>query len=461
MKRILLCFYSVLVCISANAQKYIWAALTDCGGNINATAMAVCDNQDAFVVGKFTGETFFYSAQKQDTMIKKIGVDGNDKSNFLACYDKNGKVKFVYKISGGQYLEVFKMLSYTDNSVLIFCNSECTININGEKAKTIDGLEAVGNVFRINSNGEIILSKKTKNAYVLQACVDLSGTVFCFYDQSKEYGKPNTIYKYDSNFNETGTVEFESATLKTINCIDGKVYAVIQNTFNSDVMYSEPKNPYKGKLGILQNHFALCELDFLSKKISVLKSWKVPHIINYDEKEVFLRNQIIVSQSKEKLYVSLFIYSDYLGFNFLDKRINNKYSSARVFQLGVDGSEKISEEFKGGYYNRNLSAGKNGELFIVFPIADSLKTEKGLVLSEKYSQYTNELVYLKLNKDLKTEWILKGGGTASVYSQSVITQAPNGSIYTINNLYEYAKLGSITLLPKWHSACYLSCIQEQ
>lgn len=453
-------FHVILVIIATDAQTYKWASLTDCGGNINATTMALCDNQDVFVVGKFTGETFFYSANKQDTMIKKIGVDGNDKSNFLACYDKNGKVKFVYKISGGQYLEIFSMLNYTDNSVLIFCNSECTININGEKGKTKDKTDAVGNVFRINSNGEIILAKKTKNAYVFNACSDLEGNVFCFYDQSKEYGKPNTIYKYDHDFNEVAEIEFEKAVLKTINCIKGKIYAVIQNTYGSEEMYGEVKNRYMGRLTIPQNHFAICELDFLNREIIPLKSWKIPHTINYEEKEVLLRHQAIISENAGKMYVNLFIYSEYLGFNFLDKRIKNKYSSSRVFQLGIDGSEKISEEFKGGYYNKYISAGKNGELFITFPITDSLKTEKKVVISEKYSQYTNEQVYIKLNQDLKTEWILKGGGTASVYNQSVITQAFNGNIYTLSNLYEFAKLESITLFPQWHSAYYISCIQD-
>lgn len=167
MKKITLLFVLGLFTFMGNAQQYNWAKRISGANslvpsfNVNVTEMIAWTDGEIYVSGRFSGTVDFDTSAGSNNIISQ-GVDG-----FVACYDANGSLNWVYTTNAAGNEEVATIgfnqsVAYTLNCVVkIGTNSMRVDRIsrgtgNLEISSAICSSTGTINVKEINNDGYIV-----------------------------------------------------------------------------------------------------------------------------------------------------------------------------------------------------------------------------------------------------------------------------------------------------------------
>lgn len=451
-----LTLFLLLLAAALPAQRMEWLAHTDCGNLVNVRKMSADAQGNVYVGGEYEGELAVGSSLN-DTVISKYGAAW--RKSFLVRYNSNGVPTFVsqFKPTGGNsnlsYVQAVKALPSGECLVFVYCQGSLDfVDPHGVHIKPEQNVS--DNLYCVNSDGSLKWSRTVNvgNVSFLETADD--GTIYLVGSWGRHYSSAEDacILTFTSAGTPTDTVRFNGPGINAFKVWGNYLLLGITGGIN--------KWKELPLFDVEVGHFGVFRMDrrtWRTEKLFVLQSPMREGL----ERSSVSSFRITFNTGSGNLWTDLVIPTDYGATVFMDKRYLRIEGNTHIVRLNEKGEQLLDRSFDCAQYNTQLIALDDGSSALMTTNwGTSFKYGNDSLKLPDHAMFINELIVMKLDRNLDREWWFTAGGTASNYHTSQLLYSGNGRFFLASDLLSTGTIMSVKQEVLWSSAMYVMKFNE-
>ncbi len=418
------------------AQETEWFVLNDAGGSINAIGIEPDALGNVFTFGNYTGESRFNSADSLGPSTVAY-ASPNWKHNYIQKVNALGQLEFVCHIktkgSNMDYAEIRKMKVLPNGNVAFYLYTKYGFEIQ-DASKTIHTFRSNQKSFLLilSNDGSVIKAKELP----LTKCVamDVRGSELLLLGEPQRYVSYNQhLWSIDFDGNQLVVLSDNMNGVRDIHFYNDKLW-LLHYVQLSKQRYNTSDGYFLSYMGI-DNVRKTISSDTIA--FGLARSTSPSLIVRKNQIEL-----AVLVQNAGKLVCNNIEYPAYnletglFTFNTNSKLTGNTLLNTRTRNIEIHGTN-------------------DGGIIVNSLVYDSLIVGKKFVMkAPKHNDYIYESVFFKLDKNLKFEWFVNGGGSSSVYATTSFCVV-NRNVCISSILYDYIDLSSDRRFVNWKMGSYV------
>ena len=427
------------------AQHTEWMAFQKSGELIQVRGLGVDRNENVYSVGRFNGELRVGSSE---AFLDTFATYGPWQQHVFTKHDPNGRLLFVSLIEtrgGNSNMAFFRKMHVTSEGrmiVHVICKYHFYyVNSRLEETKLSSGYNHTS-ILIIDNNGVLLEHVSVPIKDCTQITEDENGNIFILARTNyRNSDLSQQLFRIDYGLTSAVEVPFPKGNINAIHCFDGKLWIATLDQYQKRGYYhSYNIGLFHSKLSDLQefaeiskteigfSHF--CKLQFVTeaKRLRLCLLSKASNEFTYNSTKLNVDKQetgLLVLNSKLEL-------EDYTAF----KGLKNDLSV-----IGL----------------------RNGSFILQFSVLDSVTIGgKTVQVYPRHRDFVYELVHVKLDPNLKFQWVVNGGGTATNYHVSeMVLNERETQLYVGADLIDYGDLDCGYTEVDWSSSYYIRKVNLQ
>jgi hypothetical protein len=454
-------FLLLFAAASLSAQRLEWLSPTDCGQLINVRKMSADAQGNVYVGGEYDGE-LAVGADRNDTVISKYG--GSWQKSFLVRYNSAGTPTFVsqFKSTGGNsnltYVQAVKALPAGECLVFISCRGPFDfVDPYGVHAKAGENGRGA-NLFCINSNGTLKWSRAVNidNVTLLETAND--GSIYITGTWNANYAASACLLSFTASGTPTDTLLLSGPGISALQ-VSGEYLLIGVSSSNSNYTWRASKTVSPLEIG--KDHFAVFRMHRITGKTEKLFEQELPMREGYQGGKSPSSLRMTFNTSSGELWTDCIVGTEYGATEFLGERYVRTEGNMHIVRLNEKGERLLDRAFDCMHYNTQLVTLDNGcSALMVAAYGTSFRYGSDSLQLPDHAMFINELVVLKLDRNLNKLWWFTAGATASNYHTSQLIYNGNGQFFMASDLMAAGTVLGRKLSTPWSSAMYVMRFRE-
>ena len=249
----------------------------------------------------------------------------------------------------------------------------------------------------------------------------------------------NQLFKINEGANDPVEVSFPQGRIQKIHCFRGKLWiATLEQGKRRGYYHSHKVGMYSSKLSDL--------VDFSEAE-------KIQIGLNH-----FCDLQFVTLGQKLKLVL---LSKALLEFTLSSRKLKIKKGETGLLVLSTSLELEQYTSFNGLSHGLRLVGLNDGSFILQFSVLDALvingKTEH---VFPRHTNFVYELVHVKLDRSLKFQWVINGGGTATNYHiPEMVLSTDEKQLFVGSDLINYGRLDFGYFENDWRSSYYIRKIE--